>query len=632
MANNDEYHGRYTGQIWDQTVDDVSTLKTGVQGLDSRVQALEGETHFEPTETQRTAMNSGIDSTKVAQIAQNTADIANKQNELTTAQMAAVNSGITSSLVESIPNKQEALSETQLTAVNSGITASKVEQIVAITDSGAKNLIKMTHESGTVTRYGVTCLWDAEAGTMTLNGEHTASDSAAIFEIYSGNASDQRVLPAGEYHLSGCPIGGSTATYRATLSPMSVVDTGDGKDFTLTEPSYAAYRILISGDVTFDNMVFRPMVCTKDAWNTSTTFEPYRPTYSELTKNAIDAKNEADDAVATLEISVKGTKTNLLASNIAEICNSNADNLPNNSVFGIKVNYKAISNLPPYVYTLTGSDAQNAGTIITFGKEKGRGYGDTQFFIGYGSQTYVRVYAGTWQVWRKLSTARYKRILGIGDSICEGWRNENMGFAGMLGVPYSNKGVTGATLGYREGKTQIYTEMDDLSGVYDCVISDGGINDYYFNVPLGTASTRPVVTANEADALDKTTVSGGLEYLFYLMINRIPRAQRYFLITHKTGNYPYTENSAGYTQQQLHDRIVEICRMYNVKPIDVYEESLINSAYDIYVSPTAYSSDHSVTTQYHVDHDRIHPLWLGYFEGYLPIIEQALQTATIKTS
>ena len=110
----------------------------------------------------------------------------------------------------------------------------------------------------------------------------------------------------------------------------------------------------------------------------------------------------------------------------------------------------------------------------------------------------------------------------------------------------------------------------------------------------------------------------------------MPKAQRYFLITHKTNNYPYTANGAGYTQQQLHDRIVEVCKLYNVHIIDVYEQSIINSAFSQYVSPTAYASDTSVTTQYYVDSDGIHPLALGYQEGYYPIIRQALQSATTK--
>ncbi len=155
--------------------------------------------------------------------------------------------------------------------------------VAELVDNGAKNLLQMTHEAGSVTRYGVTCTWDPIAGTMTLNGTHAASDSAAIFEFYSGNAVDQAQIPAGEYFLSGCPVGGSTSTYRGTLiSITGAVDTGAGASFSLNQQTYLAYRILVSGSVTFDNMVFRPMVCSKAAWDISKKFVPYCPTLPEL--------------------------------------------------------------------------------------------------------------------------------------------------------------------------------------------------------------------------------------------------------------------------------------------------------------------------------------------------------------
>ena len=318
---------------------------------------------------------------------------------------------------------------------------------------------------------------------------------------------------------------------------------------------------------------------------------------------------------------------NILTSTVNDICAGDANNLPNNTIYGISIAYNEIANMPFYP---DGVNSRYAGAIVTFGKETQRGYGDVQIFSGYGSQTYIRIYAGTWQNWRCLSEHKYNNALGIGDSICEGWRNNNMGFVGMLGVPYVNLGITGATLGAASGHTQIYTEIENISYTKDIIIADGGINDYYFDVPLGSLSSHPVINDTQANALDKTTVSGGLEYLLYLMIKKMPKAQRFFLITHKTRNFPYTQNAAGYTQQQLHDRIVEACKLYNTKVIDVYNESIINSEYDTYVSPTPFSDDQSVTTRYYVDNDRIHPLWLGYQEGYMPVVLDVVQRATTK--
>lgn len=150
-------------------------------------------------------------------------------------------------------------------------------------DRGAKNLLQMTHASGSLTRYGVTCTWDTDAGTMTLNGSHVSTDSTAIFEFYSGNASDQRQVPAGDYVLTGCPSGGSTSTYRATLTGITGgIDTGNGAEFTLASQTYLAYRILVSGNVSFTDKVFKPMVTYQDYYKISPVFVPYAPTNAEL--------------------------------------------------------------------------------------------------------------------------------------------------------------------------------------------------------------------------------------------------------------------------------------------------------------------------------------------------------------
>lgn len=156
--------------------------------------------------------------------------------------------------------------------------------LAEIIDTGAKNKIEMTHASGSITRNGVTCTWDPDAGTMTLTGSHAAADSAAIFEFYSGNAVDQRVLKAGTYRITGCPTGGSTSTYRAALTQISgAVDTGNGATFTLANDQYGAYRILVSGNCDFSTpVVFYPMVCPQDAYEISDAFVPFCPTLAEL--------------------------------------------------------------------------------------------------------------------------------------------------------------------------------------------------------------------------------------------------------------------------------------------------------------------------------------------------------------
>lgn len=176
---------------------------------------------------------------------------------------------------------------------NAELTAENTSQQAEINyavNAGVKNLLPMTHTSGSITRYGVTCTWNDD-GTMTLNGSHNSGDSASIFEFYDGSAIDTTVLPAGSYVITGCPAGGSTSTYRAALSQIAgAVDAGNGATFELSEPHYAAYRILISGNVTFNNMVFKPMI--RPASITDSTFQPYALPNPTLTPAVIKAVDE----------------------------------------------------------------------------------------------------------------------------------------------------------------------------------------------------------------------------------------------------------------------------------------------------------------------------------------------------
>lgn len=168
-----------------------------------------------------------------------------------------------------------------------GLQGADRQIIIDMINSGAKNLLQMTQTQTTITRTSgnssVTAVYDKTAGTVTLNGTHYSGDNTLIFEFYSGSAVDTPIIPAGEYQLSGVPAGGSSSTYRAALTSISgTTDTGNGAVFTLNEAHYAAYRIFVSGDCTFDNMVFRPMITPKIIYDVTPTFVPYCPTLQQL--------------------------------------------------------------------------------------------------------------------------------------------------------------------------------------------------------------------------------------------------------------------------------------------------------------------------------------------------------------
>lgn len=228
------------------------------------------------------------------------------------------------------------------------------------------------------------------------------------------------------------------------------------------------------------------------------------------------------------------------------------------------------------------------------------------------------------------------KLLLCGDSICRGVRNNYQGFGGSIGYPYKNIGIGDATIANVTNKPNIYQELIDENNYEpDIIICDGGINDYFYNAPMGNEPTAPALTTQEATTLDKTTFCGALSYLFYLMITKFPFAKRIFVITHKTfytntssasyGYCPSRTNSAGYTQKDIHDKIVNIGKLYGVVIADVYNDGIIDTGFEAYVSPVSNSDDSTTANNYYVDNDGVHPMGLGYKEVYNKLVKSAIK-------
>lgn len=240
--------------------------------------------------------------------------------------------------------------------------------------------------------------------------------------------------------------------------------------------------------------------------------------------------------------------------------------------------------------------------------------------------------------WTMVNGVLPLKILALGDSICAGYRNGGKGFVGDLGLPYKNIGVSNASIS--NIVTSVTNIPDQLiaetSYQPDIIIAEGGINDYVQGADLGIAPNAPAKNDTDANALNRDTIAGATGFLFYQMIKLHPKAQRFFVIVHKMYYEPYDyyyptfNNVKGYTQQDLHDLLVEMCKLYNVKIIDVYEDGIINTLYSAYRSPVDYDTDPSVTYTQYVNSDGIHPLDLGYREGYAPLIRQAIGIGTKK--
>lgn len=333
-----------------------------------------------------------------------------------------------------------------------------------------------------------------------------------------------------------------------------------------------------------------------------------------------------------ITLGVMPTDLTINGSTVNDICISDFNNLANNMIYTVSLpaaDAQNVSNLPTHGKLCRG-------LIVTFGKKLGRANTDSQLFIAqYGQYIAWRTYWSSWTEWNYLGVKPFS-VLCVGDSIAYGGRNNHQGFIGQFHFPVTtNNSVVGAPLnnvtkpGYKEVPQQLIDSTSD--GIdYDIVIADGGINDYLTNAVLGTLPTTPVTSDAGDTALNKGTISGAVQHLFYNMIKYYPNAQKFFVITHRTLAYPTTNNTAGYTQTDMHDLIVGIAKLYGVKIIDIFNESTMNSAFSEYISPTPYVNDNTVTDIYWVDNDGVHPLAFGYLHGYVPLVRQALELGTVK--
>ena len=386
----------------------------------------------------------------------------------------------------------------------------------------------------------------------------------------------------------------------------------------------------------FTNLKYSPNYSIQTAIHGSTGVTLNRITkvdgsvYRDWVKNALIS--DVETSIENLKkLSLTCSELNINDTNAEEICNMNADNLPNNKIYGLGLTDIVVENLP-----------YNRGHIFTIGKMAERTVSDIQILITKTGKLLYRIYwASGWTNWE--GQTQMLKVLGIGDSICYGMRNSNKGFIGDLGLEYKNSGISGATLSNKV--TSVKNIPDQLIAntgfVPDVIISNGGVNDYYYGAILGEIPTSPVTNDEAAESLNRDTILGGIQYLFYKMITLYPKAQRFFLLTHKTTakasntnstivDWTVTKNIAGYTQTELFDAIKKVCNIYNVKIINIFDESIINTAFSQYKSSISYSDDNSVTNSEFVDKDGIHPLSYGYINGYVPIVKKALEIGTLK--
>lgn len=182
-----------------------------------------------------------------------------------------------------------------------------------------------------------------------------------------------------------------------------------------------------------------------------------------------------------------------------------------------------------------------------------------------------------------------KKILYNGDSICESRTSgitDNGGSYPLLisektGCKFENRAIGGGILasqkadGSKPSRT-VVTDIVNMSSDADLICLEGGINDYWGNVPLGD-----FIDSDYNNELDETTLIGALESIIRQSINKWIGVPICFIIVHKIKSTVYIRNEAGYTFAEAHDKMVSLLKKYAIPFYDAFECSGLNAYNDV---------------------------------------------------
>ena len=143
-----------------------------------------------------------------------------------------------------------------------------------------KSKVPVSMTSNNYTDYGIDITVNDD-GTITTTGSNTGTATFSLTSnpIFSASNIADELVDGQTYFLSGCPVGGSSSTYRITLRKTTngtstyVSDSGSGALFTYDAASTYLVYININKTVDVDGFVWKPMICLDS--ESDKAWEPY---------------------------------------------------------------------------------------------------------------------------------------------------------------------------------------------------------------------------------------------------------------------------------------------------------------------------------------------------------------------
>lgn len=210
-----------------------------------------------------------------------------------------------------------------------------------------------------------------------------------------------------------------------------------------------------------------------------------------------------------------------------------------------------------------------------------------------------------------------KKIVYDGDSITEGRTNNGGSFPQLISAitnsTFSNAAVGGAYLSHRETGHSVVDNLSNLPTDGDMYVFQGGINDFWNNVPLGT------ITENYTDELNTSTIAGSLEQIFRYSLNNFVGKPIIFIMTHKIQQTAINNNTAGYNMSDMTELFIKICNKYSIPYYNAFDKSGLNGW-------NTEQSNNFLTGNAEGTGDGIHPNASGYNKYYVPQLLNIFQS------
>lgn len=474
----------------------------------------------------------------------------------------------------------------------------------------------------------------------------------------------QQLLPAGSYTVSGC-TDGSGSTYRLRIGTgaentyLDAVTTAE-KTITLSTDTLVTVEVNVFSGATVTNKAFPVMI--RNAKNTDSTYVP--PSYSsaEITKRMLLTSPDAPlrilcvgdsisygarnglkgyvgglghpyqiDGLTGATLSTKQAGVKNIPQQLIDSTYQDPDIIIANGGVNDYLQNAELGTIPTEPVTDDTADANLDLSTVCGGAQHLfyntiKKYPDAQRFFLLTHKTTAN--APTYTYGNNLATVTTDTRQANGVDFVNNGNNTFSCFRTPSTEAPRTAGFTLSDVSLEAG-TYIFGGLDDgrWTTSSDEYLLLRFLNSST-NATIADITTGPkIVTFAEATTVKSTMYFGKVYSGVYKTI--APVIRKCTAATVKQ-DWTVSQNRALLTQTDIYNAIKKIAELYGVKIIDVFGESMMNTAFPQYVSETAWDSDHSISNTEYCDTDGIHPLDKGYNQAYIPLIRKALQLGTAK--